>query len=115
MSVSKKIQELVKDSVDYGINQALPEFMIFFVHAKARRLPQRGWAVIGATTKKEAKEIAQNDGWLHTARVVSVYTFEEYCKGICYIDNPDEEYNRLKKLKKLPKKIRDWHELEWGI
>jgi len=114
MAVSKKVLGLVKESIDYGINKGLPEFMLFIVYARARKTPQNGWAIIGATSKKEAKDIARNDGWLSSARIGLVHTFEEYCHEM-KITDPDEEYNRLKRLNKLPQKVRDWYELEWGI
>ena len=110
MAVSKKVQELVKDSVEYGINQGLPEFMLYVVYAQARKMPQNGWAIIGATSKKEAREIAR-EYWIPTARIVGVITFEDYCRNL----DADEEYKRLKNTNKLPKKLREWYELEWGI
>lgn len=116
MAVSKKIQQAVKDTIDFGMLKGLPEFMLYIVYAKARKLPQNGWAIIGAGSKKEAKEIALTKGWLETAIVFKVLTFSEYCESFHMTKEQSEtEYNRIKNINKLPKKVGEWYELEWGI
>ena len=112
MAVSKRIQEIVKDSVDFGISQGLPEFMLFIVYARSRDKKYSGCAIIGAASKKQAKEIAKcEDGWLTRAIIRGVDTFEEYSKRIPMEPDP---YELLRINKLMPKKVGDWFELEWG-
>ena len=111
MAVSKRVKELVKDTIDYGMNSGLPEFMLFIVYARARRGNQNGWAIIGATSKTQARQFARSEGWLETAVITGVETFESYCVPF---GNTDEVYKELKSDKKLPKEIGQWFELEWG-
>jgi hypothetical protein len=112
MAVSKKILQSVQDSVIFGMSPGLPYPLLWIVYAKARRGFSNGWAIIGATSKTHAKIIARSKGWLSTAVITGIASFEEDCKNL---KRPTEEvYNELRAKGKLPKEIGEWYELEWG-
>jgi hypothetical protein len=66
-----------------------------------------GWALINAKTKKEARKICYEDGWLENAKIVGMETFEKYCQ-----DHKLSEQKIKELLDKVSKK--SWYEIEWG-
>lgn len=113
MAISKKIIQSVQDSVIFGMSPGLPYPLLWVVYAKARRGWGIGCAIIGATSKTHAKQIARNKGWLNTAVITGIASFEEDCLHMKR--TTDEVYNELRNNGKLPKEIGEWYELEWGI
>ena len=101
MAVTKKIQEAVKDAIEFGIDQALPPFMLFIVHAWVKAKGIGGYAIVGAGSKAEAKRLVYKQGWLHLATVKKVESFYEYCGKW----NSDIMYQDLKESGRLPKRV----------
>lgn len=112
MTISKKVLQNVQDSIIYGMSPGLPYPLLWIVYARTRRGFSNGLAIIGATSKTHAKQTARKNGWLSTAVITGIVSFEEDC---LHMKRPtDEVYNELRNLGKLPKKIGEWYELRWG-
>jgi hypothetical protein len=119
-----KINDIVEYSVDLGImGNYLPEFQLFIVTARIKiplfKTYHAGWAIVGANTKKEAKELVYKNGWIKEAKVSEVLTFPQY---IAANQNPIKTHNRfydfytyeqLENMGKLPTKIGEWIEMKW--
>lgn len=112
MAISKKVLQNVQDSIEFGMSPGLPYPLLWIVYARSRRGYNSGWAVIGATSKTHAKQIARTGGWLSTAVVTRISSFEEDCRSTMTLT--EDMYNELRNSGKLPKKIGEWYELEWG-
>ena len=103
-----KKEDIVPFAIKFGLmGNYLPPFQLYIVYARTRIYS--GYAVFGATTKKEQ---AYSAGWLISAKVYKVDTFNQYCER--FQKNPTDEYNRLADKNLLPDSLGLWNEIEWG-
>lgn len=97
----------LKMAIDVGIfDPYLPVEQLWIVYAYLG--VYSGWAIVGAKSINSAKYYIKKPGtgWISQARISDVRNIKD-----TLIWN---EYEKLKKVEKIPTELGEWFELEWG-